>query len=145
MSEQRPSIAITRGLVEALLSLAADAEPREVSVGLAVTPAAELIGDDAATLDPETPVFTDLYIPEAGRSVSAVFGVNLGTPPRRTQGRFVSHPEGELRVQQTDDLHETLLVAIPPWTPETMAAFSRRGVELPLVIVDAEPPAEVFE
>ena len=145
MDEQRPTIAITEGLAEVLLAFAADAEPEEVSAGLAVTPAGELSGDGATHLDPEAPVFTDLYLPEAGSSVSAVFGVDLGTPPRRTQGRFISHPEGELRVQQTDDLHETLLVAIPPWTTETMAAFSRWGTELPLVFVDAQPPDETFE
>jgi len=130
----------TRGLVEALLEFAAKAEPEKVTISLAVTPAGELHGD--VDLPPETPVFTHFYPPDAGRSVRAVFGVDLSIPAGQTQGRFVSHPQGALAVSRTDDLHEAVLVAVPPWEESSLAAFDRAGRERDLVIVDAEPPTE---
>ncbi|NEU59037.1 hypothetical protein [Halorussus sp. MSC15.2] len=131
---------VTRGLVNVLLDFAAESEPDELTVSLAVTPAAELegIGD----VPPEVPVFTHFYPPDAGKSLTAVFGVDLSVPAGQTQGRFVSHPRGNLEVAKTDDLHETIFVAVPPWDESSLAAFDRSGRRQPLEVVDAEPPTE---
>jgi hypothetical protein len=130
----------TRGLVNALLELAAKAEPDEVTISLAVTPAEEL--DGAGDLPADAPVFTHFYPPTAGQSITAVFGVDLSVPAGQTQGRFISHPKGNLEVARTDDLHEAILVAVPPWTESSLAAFDRSGRRQPLDVVDAEPPTE---
>jgi hypothetical protein len=132
----------TRGLVESLVTTASEADPTEVSIAIAVTPADELPG---TTLPPETPVFTHFYMPEAGRSVNFVFGVDLGTPVGQTQGRFVSHPNGELRVRQTDDFKERVFVAVPPWTVESVAVFDRQGRDRSLELLDSHPPEEFPE
>ena len=131
----------TRGLLDALLELARDRDPGRLTVSLATMRAGEF--DDDLGLDSETPVFTDLYLPEAGRSVSAVFGMDLGTP--NAEGRFISHPDGYLGIIQTDDLHGLVLVAVPPYDPSSVAAFDRRGSRLPLDVLDSEPPQESFQ
>lgn len=131
---------VTRGLVTALLELAADAEPEELTISLAVTPASEL--PDSVGVPPDASVFTHFYPPDAGRSLTAVFGVDLSVPAGQTQGRFVSHPRGNLEVTRTDDLHETILVAVPPWDESSLAAFDRAGQRRPLEVLDAEPPTE---
>ncbi len=131
---------VTRGLVAVLLDLAAEAEPEELTVSLAVTPAGEF--DGVVDAPPDAPVFTHFYPPETGRSITAVFGVDLSVPAGQTQGRFVSHPRGNLDVSKTDDLHEAVLVAVPPWEESSLAAFDRAGRGRDLVIVDAEPPTE---
>ncbi len=133
---------VTRGLRDALLELASDAEPETVTVPLSVTSASELRGRDG--LPPKTPVFTHFYPPNTGGSVTAVFGMDLSIPARQTQGRFTSHPQGRLKVARTDDLHEVMLVAVPPWTTDTIAAFDRAGRKQELVVVDAEPPVELL-
>jgi hypothetical protein len=125
---------ITRGLLTALLEYAADRDPGSVTVALATTPAEEFDAD----LPPGTPVFTDMYLPDTGGSVTAVFGMDLSTPD--SDGRFISHPEGHLELTTTDDLHRVVLVAVPPYDEESVAAFDRSGEEQPLDIVDAEPP-----
>ena len=130
---------LTRSLLEVLLEAAGDAEPEGVRYGLAVTDADAF---DDLDLPAGTPVFTHLYLPDAGRSVSAVFGVDLGTPPGRTPGLFVSHPTGDRSVARTDDLREGILVAVPPWDAASVAAYGRDGRRRPLDLVDAEPPAE---
>ena len=130
----------TRGLVTALLDLAAETEPDELTVSLAVTPASKLEGPVDAP--PDAPVFTHFYPPNAGGSLTAVFGVDLSIPAGQTQGRFVSHTNGHLGVSKTDDLHETVLVAVPPWDESSVAAFDRAGRRQPLDLLDAEPPAE---
>lgn len=130
---------VTRGLVETLLRLAREAEPDDVTISLAVTKAEELPDAD---LDPETPVFTDFYLPSAGSSVNAVFGMDLGTPAGQTQGRFVSHPDGYMGVSKLDDLHEVIFVAIPPWDTESFGAFDRSGRTVEVEILDIEPPEE---
>jgi hypothetical protein len=129
----------TRGLVRTLLRLAGERDPEEVTIPLAVTRAGSLPGAD---LDPETPVFTHFYMPESGGSVSAVFGVDLGTPVGQTQGRFVSHPRGDLRLSKRDDLHEVVFVAVPPWEEGSLAVFDRSGRKQPLTVLDVEPPEE---
>lgn len=129
----------TQGLVETLLRLASERDPDEATISLAVTAAGEIPETD---LDPETPVFTHFYLPSAGSSVNAVFGVDLGTPPGQTQGRFVSHPQGDLRLSQRDDFHEIVFIAVPPWNQDSLAAFDRTGSEQELTILDVEPPEE---
>jgi hypothetical protein len=133
---------ITAGLRDTLLRLARDAEPDDLAVPVAVTGAGEI---DADGLPPETPVFTHFYMPDAGHSVTAVFGVDLGTPPRQTQGMFVSHPRGTFAVTKEDDLKEVVFVAVPPWDPDSFGAFDRRGERRELGVLDVEPPEEFLE
>ena len=127
---------ITTGLVDVLLSVANDRDPQEVTIGLTVTPASDLDAD--VGLDPEMPVFTRFYHPDAGGSVRAVFGMDLASP--RTQGRFVSHPDGDHRLRERDDFHEVVFVAVPPW--DDLVAYDRSGARVPLDVVDAVPPSE---
>lgn len=129
----------TRGLVETLLRMAREREPESTTISLAVTEAADI---PAADLDPETPIFTHFYMPSAGSSVNAVFGVDLGTPVGQTQGRFVSHPRGDLRLSKRDDFHEVIFIAVPPWDDDSIAAFDRSAEEQELTILDVEPPEE---
>ncbi|GAB3685813.1 hypothetical protein GCM10028857_16880 [Salinarchaeum chitinilyticum] len=153
---------VTGGLLDALLAIAEDRDPDAVSTLLLVSEAGDLDdveppapnGNDgqspgavtaAGDLDPQTPVFTDLYFPSTGRSVDAVFGVDVSVPHGQAQGRFVSHPLGELSVSKADDLHEVVLVAVPPWTREDVAAFDRSGRRLDCRIVAAAPPESPFE
>ena len=133
---------ITRALVEVLCDLASDADPNRVTTGVSVTPAGELEGAEA--LPPETPVFTDFYLPNAGHSVNAVFGVDLSTPARSAEGLFVSHPVRELEVTKRDDLAQVIFVAVPPWeaNENSFAAFDRTGDRRQLEIVDAAPPEQ---
>lgn len=133
----------TRGLIASLLRQAADREPDSVTIPLAVTAAGDL--DESALpagLARETPVFTHFYMPDAGGAVNAVFGVDLGTPAGQTQGRFVSHPDGRLALQETDDFHALIFVAVPPWDLDSIAVFDRHGVRQGLEILDVEPPEE---
>ncbi|MFD1588581.1 hypothetical protein ACFR9U_16505 [Halorientalis brevis] len=130
---------ITRGLAETLLRFARERDPESVTISLSVRTAAELDGTD---LDDDTPVFTHFYLPNAGKSVNAVFGVDLGTPAGQIQGRFVSHPTGDLSVSKRDDLAEVVFVAVPPWERASLAAFDRKGRRKELTVVDAEPPEE---
>lgn len=133
---------VTRALVDVLLDLASDADPDDVTTGVSVAPAGDLEGADE--IPPETPVFTDFYLPDPRNSVNAVFGVDLSVPARQVQGRFVSHPVGELAVTRRDDLAEVVFVAVPPWTADeqSFAAFDRSGRRQPLEIVDASPPGQ---
>jgi hypothetical protein len=130
---------ITRGLATTLLRFARERDPDSVTIALSVTPASEL---DDAPVGEETSVFTHFYLPNAGESVGAVFGMDLGTPVGQTQGRFVSHPAGDLSVSETDDLHEVVFVAVPPWEEDSLAAFDRSGRRQELELLDVEPPEE---
>ncbi|WP_254544183.1 hypothetical protein [Halomarina pelagica] len=131
-------IYVTRGLVDGLLEFARERDPESVTIGLLVTSAGSLDGGVPLDLDPETPVFTHFYLPETAPSVRAVFGVDLGTP--RTQGRFVSHPDGHLGLKKSDDLHEVVFVAVPPW--DRVVPFSRGGRRQECTVLDATPPTE---
>lgn len=124
---------ITRGLLEALLDIAEDRDPTSVTVSIAVTPASELDVD----LPENASVFTDMYLPDTGGSVAAVFGMDLSTP--EAAGRFISHPDGLLALTKADDLHQVVFVAVPPYEIENVAAFDRSGTKLQFEIVDAEP------
>jgi len=132
----------TRGLVESCLRFARESDPDPVTISLSVTDAGEL---PETNLPDETPVFTHFYYPDSAGSVNFVFGVDLGTPAGQTQARFVSHPNGELRLRQRDDFHERIFVAVPPWDDESLAVFDRQGQEQPLELLDVEPPEEYPE
>jgi len=141
------NVYVTEGLIEVLIEFAQDREPQEANVPIAATPAGELEGVDSHLegLDPNTPVLTHFYLPDAAGSVNAVFGVDLGTPSGGAQARFVSHPTGPNAVTKTDDLAGVVLVAVPPWDTETVTAFDRNGSRLDLTRLDAEPPVETIE
>ncbi len=133
---------LTRGLAEWLLEMSAEEEPEQFAVALEVTSAGEFEAD--LGLAEEVPVFTHFYHPDAGRSVTAVFGMDFSTPMGMTKGRFVSHPRGNLSVTLRDDLHAVVLVAIPPWELASLAAFDRAGRKKTIELVDAEPPEEAL-
>ena len=135
-------VLLTRGLLTVLLERAASAEPERVNVLLDATSAGELLGDTGG-VDPSTPVLTHFYLPEAGGSVRAVFGMDLGTPAGRA--RFLSHPDGDPTLRETDDLAAVVLVAVPPFELGDVSAYDRRGRGLDLRILDAEPPEERIE
>jgi hypothetical protein len=129
----------TRGLVETLLRMASESDPETTTIPLAITEATEI---PEADLDPETPIFTHFYMPGAGGAINAVFGVDLGMPVGQTQGRFVSHPRGDLQLSKRDDLKEVVFVAVPPWDDDSLAVFDRHGRKQELTILDVEPPEE---
>ncbi|MFB6218477.1 MAG: hypothetical protein ABEH77_04735 [Halobacteriaceae archaeon] len=149
MADRRRAYA-ARGLLRGLLELARDADPDRASVALVAVPAGELVaaagaGTDPATLDPETPVFAEFYFPDTGAAITRVFGMDLSTPAGQTGGRFLSHPDGDPDVSLTDDLHAVLFVAVPPWDPGNVRAYSRSGRELDVVTVAGETPERVLE
>jgi len=130
---------VTQGLLDILLEKAADRDPGAVTIELAVT-AAEEFGD--LDLPADTPVFTTFYLPDAGRSIEAVFGSNLSTPSGEAPGLFVSHPDGSLSLSHTDDFREVVFVAVPPWEQASIAAFGRDGRRRELDVIEAELPQE---
>ena len=145
MSDDDPVYA-TVALVEALCALAADAEPRALSVALATSRPADLDpadgrGTPLAEVPADAAVFSDFYFPGAGGSVSAVFGVDLATPAGQTKGRFIAHPAGDPSPALEDDLAARVLVAVPPWNTDDVRAFDRRGRRR-LVLVAANAPEE---
>ena len=129
---------ITRALLTALLELADERDPTPVTISLTVTASSDL----DASLSSERSVFTDMYLPETGDSVTAVFGMDLSTPS--AAGRFISHPDGRLALTKADDLHEVVFVAVPPYEIEDVAAFDRSGTGQSIEIVDVEPPDGEF-
>lgn len=133
-------IHITRDLLTVLLDVAADADPQESNVRLSATPAGEF--EEATGLDPEVPVLTHFTLSGVGGSVNAVFGVELGTPAGHGGARFVSHPDGFLGLSKTDDLAAVVIVAVPPYDDDSVAAFDRAGDGVELAVLDAAPPEE---
>ena len=133
-------IYVTRDLLTVLRERAASEDPDEVNVRLSATPAGEF--EDDLGLNPATPVVTHFTFPSVGGSVSSVFGVDLGTPAGEGGARFVSHPDGFLGVSRTDDLAGVVVVAVPPYDEDSVAAFDRSGDGVELAVVDAEPPTE---
>lgn len=136
---------ITRGLFELLLEIAEDEAPEPVTISLITTPAERF--EDAelsAAVDEETPILSHFYLPEVGKSVNSVFGMDLGRPAGGSSAKFVSHPEGPLGVTKRDELAGVVLVAVPPWDETSIAAFDRSGDTLDLVVVEAEPPIETI-
>jgi hypothetical protein len=133
---------VTSGLVEVLLDLAADAEPEPVNVVLASSPVGDLAfeGGPPRGVDPEESVLTHFYLPDAGRPVREVFGVDLGTPAGRGRARFLSHPQGPRELTERDDFAAVVLLAVPPW--DSVVAFDRSGARLDVEVLDAAPPRE---
>lgn len=142
MTADSEPIYATDGLVEVLLEQAAHRAPDPATISLSTTSARDF---SALDLPAETPVFTHLYLPDAGSSVNFVFGVDLGTPTGQTQGRFVSHPDGRLEPAQSDDFHAVLFVAVPPWDRDSIAVFDRDSTPRELRVLDVEPPEERLE
>jgi len=150
----------TAGLLDGLLELAADRDPQQFSAPLLVSPLSELepatdghieaerVGEGEGTerldLDPSLPVFTDFYFPSQG-AVDAVFGVDMTVPHGQTQGRFIAHPKGVDSVSIEDDLHEIVVVAVPPWTRADVKAYNRSGHRLPIVALSGAPATPAFE
>ncbi|WP_418281308.1 hypothetical protein [Halorubrum sp. DTA98] len=133
-------IHVTRDLLTVLLDHADERDPLSANLQLSATPAAEF--DTQTGLDPETPVLTHFTLADVGGSVNAVFGVDLGTPAGRGRARFLSHPDGALELSKTDDLAAVVLVAVPPYDDDHVAAFDRAGEPVELGIIDAVPPEE---
>lgn len=133
-------IHVTRDLLTVLLDHAEEHDPGEVNLQLSATAASEFDAD--LSLDPGTPLLTHFTLGDVGRSVNAVFGVDLGTPAGRGRARFLSHSDGYLGLSKTDDLAAVVLVAVPPYDDEHVAAFDRAGEPIELGIVDAAPPEE---
>jgi len=136
----------TRALVETCCRLAADADSEPLAVSLVAKAAGKLEAADGegtplAELDPDTEVFAEFYLPGAGESLSAVFGMDLSTPSG-TDGRFLSHPDGLPEVSVTDDVHVRILVAVPPYGVEDVRAYDRNGRRLDLVLVAAHAAEE---
>ncbi|MFW6317713.1 MAG: hypothetical protein ACOC06_04505 [Halorubrum sp.] len=132
-------IHVTRDLLTVLLERAAERDPAETNLRLSATRAGNFESDTG--LDPETPVLTH-FTPDVAGSVNAVFGVDLGTPAGHGGARFLSHPDGFLGVSRTDDLAAVVLVAVPPYDDESVAAFDRAGDGKALSVLDAAPPEE---
>ncbi|MDZ5811222.1 hypothetical protein U4E84_07665 [Halorubrum sp. AD140] len=133
-------IHVTRDLLTVLLERAAERDPEETNLRLSATPAGDFETDTG--LDPATPVLTHFTPTGVGGSVNAVFGVDLGTPAGHGGARFLSHPDGFLGVSKTDDLAAVVIVAVPPYDDESVAAFDRGGDGVELGVVDAAPPEE---
>lgn len=135
---------ITTGLLAGLLDLAKQRDPEAVSAALTTRRAGRLDGPDTTRIDAETPVFAEFYLPSDDQALNAVFGVDITVPHAQTQGRFLSHPRGELTVTMEDDLHEVMVVAVPPWQQSDVAAFNRAGNRRPLEVLRATPPEPGF-
>lgn len=127
---------ITGGLLDVLLSRAAEADPQSETIQLALVDADQLGIEE---VDDDAEVFGEFYLPETGNSIEAVFGMNVSVPPGQTPGIFISHPNGELSVTTTDELAERIFIAIPPWERSSVSVFDRRGRERQLKILEAYP------
>ena len=134
-----PPVHITADLLSLLLERAAESDPGAENVVLDATDAGDLV-DPPGDVDPGTPVLTHFYFPGASGSVTEVFGMDLGRPPGRA--RFLSHPDGNRRLTEEDDLAAAVLVATPPYDGEHVVAYDRRGRRRELVVLDAVPPEE---
>jgi hypothetical protein len=142
-TDSRRPVHITGGLLDVLLDMSEAAEPDSVSVVLTSTPAGRF--DAGLAVDAETPVLTHFYLPDAGRSVNAVFGLDLSTPAGRGRARFHAHPQGPRTPTKRDDFAAAVLVGVPPWDRERVRAYGRSGERLDIAVVDAEPPEETLD
>ncbi|WP_188974667.1 MPN domain-containing protein [Halocalculus aciditolerans] len=149
-SAARDRVFVARPLLDVLLEFGSDTDPQRLSVALATEDARDLVPSAASTtsdvaladLDSDQSVYAEFFLPDAGRSVENVFGVNLSTPPGRTRGRFVTHPDGNPDLAATDDLSVRVLVATPPYDVENVRAYDRSGRRIELVVVAADAPDE---
>lgn len=160
----RPPLYITRPLLAVLLEIAGDAEPNPANVYLVASAAGDLepsAADPAETrsapspdhgtvptplaeLEVDTPVYSDFYFPDVGNALDFVFGVDLGTPAGQSQGRFLSHPDGNPDLTLRDDLHAVVLVAVPPWQAGNVWAYDRDSTRRDLRVVAAETPDDAL-
>ncbi len=138
--DDRQPLYVTSALLDVLLDMSEDAEPDTLSVVLAPTRAGAFDAD--LGLDGDTPVLTHFYLPDAGRSVTAVFGLDLSTPAGRGRARFHAHPQGPKEPTKRDDFAAAVIVAVPPWDRTEVRAYDRSGTRLSLEEVTAEPPEE---
>ena len=134
-------IYLTEGLVETLLGFASEKDPDSTTVPLGVTDADELGLD----IEQDGPIFTHFYMQNDDDAVNAVFGVDLGTPAGQSQGRFLSHPDGNPELTMRDDLHAAVLVAVPPWQPANVSAYDRDSTARHLTVINAATPDRDFE
>lgn len=141
--ESRQRLYVTSALLDVLLDMSETAEPDTLSVVLTPTRAGAFDAD--LGLDADTPVLTHFYLPDAGRSVTAVFGLDLSTPAGRGRARFHAHPQGPRAPTKRDDFAAAVIVAVPPWDRSAVRAYDRSGAQLALEEVDAEPPEETLE
>ncbi|WP_338728735.1 hypothetical protein [Haladaptatus sp. DJG-WS-42] len=130
----------TRGLLTVLRDYAKGAAPEPVVFVLATTPAESFT--DHLDLPAETPVFSHFYLADSGTSVSAVFGVDLNSPAKQSQGRFISAPDGFSDSPTGRERSETVFIATPPWNEAAIRVYDATGTVQPLTIVDAEPPED---
>jgi hypothetical protein len=140
VDDDRRSIYVTSALLDVLLEMSESAEPDPVSVVL--TPTAAGAFDADLGVDTDTPVLTHFYLPDAGRSVTEVFGLDLSTPAGRGRARFHAHPQGPREPTKRDDFAAAVLVAVPPWDRVGLRAYDRAGNQLALREIDAVPPEE---
>lgn len=141
--DDRRRLYVTSALLDVLLDMSETAEPDTLSVVLTPTRAGAFDAD--LGLDADTPVLTHFYLPDAGRSVTAVFGLDLSTPAGRGRARFHAHPQGPREPTKRDDFAAAVIVAVPPWDRSAVRAYDRSGARLALEEVDAEPPEETLE
>jgi hypothetical protein len=141
--DDRRPLYVTSDLLDVLLDMSEKAEPDALSVVLTPTPASAF--DPDIGLDADTPVLTHFYLPDAGQSVTAVFGLDLSTPAGRGRARFHAHPQGPREPTKRDDFAAAVIVAVPPWDRTAVRAYDRSGEQLALETVDAEPPEETLE
>ena len=116
---------ITRGLFDALLEMAAAADPDDISVVLASTPVGEFEGgiDSDLDLDADTAVLTHFYFPETSGSVNAVFGVDLGTPAGQGRARVLHPPDRRTAGGRGDNSCARLLFPVPPRDQEAISGL----------------------
>lgn len=141
--DDRQRLYVTSALLDVLLDMSERTEPDTLSVVLSPTRAGAFDAD--IDLDADTPVLTHFYLPDAGRSVTAVFGLDLSTPAGRGRARFHAHPQGPREPTKRDDFAAAVIVAVPPWDRSAVRAYDRSGAQLVLEEVDADPPEETLE
>ncbi|WP_236639687.1 hypothetical protein [Salinigranum halophilum] len=140
--DDRQPLYVTSALLDVLLDMSESDEPDALSVVLTSTRAGAF--DTDLGLDSDTPVLSHFYLPDAGRSVNAVFGLDLSTPAGRGRARFHAHPQGPREPTKRDDFAAAVIVAVPPWDRTAVRAYGRSGERLALETVDAEPPEETL-
>ncbi|WP_336359324.1 hypothetical protein [Haladaptatus sp. ZSTT2] len=131
----------TRGLLTILLEYARTEAPEPVVFTLSTTPAGSFT--EPLSVPEETPVFSHFYL-AGDTSVSAVFGVDLNNPAKKSHGRFVSYPDGFDDSPASGKVGSTVFIATPPWDDDSVRVYDATGTEQPLTIVDAEPPEDAL-
>jgi len=128
---------MTEELATVLLDTASRKEPADASILLFTADDNEL-REYAPELEGKT-VFVGFYSPDAGQSISSVFGVDLSVPNGAADGRFISHPNGDSSVKMEDDLHSIIFIGVPPWDTlgDNIRAYTRKGEELEIQFIES--------